>query len=77
MIYNIFHGYDYGIINYVCNFFKKIYLIIFKFQKHNLNVSKCHKIGYFNIFLPTKKEVDCLPEYPTRKCLGWVGSGWG
>ena len=76
MMYNIFHGYDYRIINYVCNFFKNIFEYI---QKHNLKVSKCHKIGCSNILftcLKNKKEIDCLPEYPTQSNPKVFGLGW-
>ena len=82
MIYNIFHSYDHGIINYVCIFLKK-YLIIFRFQKHNLQVSKCHKMGVFQSIFTHQKKKGKLTTYlntqpdPTRKCWGWVSSGWG
>ena len=62
-------------------FFKKIYVIIFRFQKHNLQVSKYHKIGCFNLFFTQKKGM--LTTYrntrtePNQKCSGWVGSSQG
>ena len=36
-------------------------MIIFKFQKHNLKVSKCHKIECLNIFFTHKKRRSWLP----------------
>ena len=73
MMYNIFHGYDYGIINYIYNFFKNIfdYIQISKAQFKGFKMSQNRVFQY--VFHPTKKKEKLTTYLNTRS----IGSGWG